>query len=312
MRSRIINCFSAACAFYFVSSSTGLCQTKYGEMSLTGPEELTMVVRAEDQAVLSIVSEVPELEFESTRRIFEIRPISLSEWQLFVEPGRQIVTIRAKGYLPLKTAVINLTARRAYGVKVTQVKPAPGTLYVISTPDSAGLRINGMLIESMTPYSQDVDPGVYNVEVIKKGYRTEMKSLTVEPNQVTEWEAALVQTAVRVKINVIQQIQDVGIMIDDAAMGLTPTELYLEPGSYRLVLQKEGYKRKEKVIEITPGQKEIIIVEKLQSLSKPMYSKWWFWAGSATFAGSAVFLLSGGGGPAAPAPKPLPEAPEFP
>ncbi|MFQ5824501.1 MAG: PEGA domain-containing protein [bacterium] len=284
-------------------------QQKYGEISVSVPEELTTVVRSEDRSVLSIVSEVPALQFESTRQLFETRQISENEWQLFVEPGRQIITIRASGYLPVKTGVINLKAKRAYRLKVSQVRPVPGTLFIKTTPDSASLRINGVPVDAKTPYRTDeAPPGNYYVQILKEGYRSEEKTLTVESNKVSELEIELTQTALRVQIDIENNLQEVGILIDEEAVGMAPGAIYLEPGSYRLMLQKPGYKYTEKVIDIELGPEEIHLVEKLEVIKKPFYSKWWFLTSSAAAIAGGTFFFIDSRGKA----EPLPEPPEFP
>jgi hypothetical protein len=255
-------------------------------------------------------TEAPDQQFEITVRIFEVPPVSESEWLVFVEPGRQIITVRASGYLPVKTDRINLQAKRAYRIKVSQIRPIPGVLSIATIPDSANLRINGAPIDAVTPYRiEEAPPGSYYVQISKQGYRPAEKTLIVESNKVTEWEVELVQTAVRVQIDIEEDLQDVWIIIDGEAVGVAPGAIYLEPGNYQLQLQKPGYKHDEKVIEVTLDQREITLLEKLVKIRRPFYSKWWFLTGTAAaITGSAVFLLGSGGQPQGP----LPEPPNFP
>ncbi|MFB3114531.1 MAG: PEGA domain-containing protein [Nitrospirales bacterium] len=48
---------------------------------------------------------------------------------------------------------------------------------------------------------------------------------------------------------------EVGILIDDEVVGVAPGAIYLEPGSYPLMLQKEEYTFTEKVIDIALRRK---------------------------------------------------------
>jgi len=66
----------------FLAGETVLGQEKYGELTVSAPESLTVVVRNETQSALIVVSEVPDLQFESTRQIFETKQRGASEWQL--------------------------------------------------------------------------------------------------------------------------------------------------------------------------------------------------------------------------------------
>lgn len=285
-------------------------QEKLGELAVGEPELLNQVVRASDRAVLHVVSEVPDLQFESTRQILEIRQPSASEWQVFVEPGRQIFTIRASGYQPIDTKVMTLLAKRAYALKVTQVKPTPGTLVILTTPDGASLRINGVPIGTKTPFTNDEAlPGSYYVQISRLGHRPVEKTLTVESSKVATWEVELVQSAVRVQINIENDLDEVGILIDDEAVGMAPGFIYLEPGSYRLMLQKEEYIYTEKVIDIVLGEEEIVLIEKLEKLRKPFFRKWWFLTGTAAAITGSAFLFLGS---SSLQDSPLPEAPDFP
>ncbi len=286
-------------------------QEKLGQLTVGDPEPLNEVVRRPDVSVLYVISEVPELKFENTLQIIAVQPRGASEWHVFLPPGRQRLTIRATGYQPIDTEVMNLEAKRAYGLKVSQVKPIPGTLFIKTQPDSANIRLNGAPINAKTPLQLDEAlPGSYYVQLTKEGYRPVEKTLKVESRKVTEWQVELTQTAVRVQIDVKSKVQDVGILIDGDTRGVAPGAIYLEPGSYQLLLQKKGYKYTPKVIEIALGPEEIKLEEKLEAIKRPFYSKWWFLTGTAAAAtGSAVFLF--GPGKSNPAP-PLAGNPEFP
>ena len=166
---------------------------KFGELAVDGPEELSGgVVRDSTISVLIIISEVPNLKIESNARIVKSNQSGDSDWKLHLTPGRQILTIRAKDHLPVKTEVWNFNAKRAYSMKIIQVKPIPGTLIIETRPDSAGLLINGLAINRKTPYRNDeMAPETYVVEVIREGYDQEYKVLKVESNKITRWSFEL-------------------------------------------------------------------------------------------------------------------------
>ncbi len=274
-------------------------QQKLGELAVSQPEEKRVIVRSPDRTALMVVSEVADLKFESTRTIHATRPRGASEWHLLVEPGRQIITIRAPGYQPVKTGVINLQAKRGYSLKVSQVRAIPGTLVITTEPEEAEIRLNGAKIDAKTPYRLvGALPGDFNVEVQKQGYRPAFKKLIVTSDQLTEWNVELTQTAVRVQIELKnKELKEVGILINGEPMGLAPGAIYLEPGSHQLALQKPGYRLFEKVVNIEFGPEEIRLSEKLVPLKQPIYKRWWFLTGSAVvLTGSAALLLGGGGG----------------
>jgi len=271
------------------------------------------VVRDSTQSMLTVISEVPALSFDSNvGSILETRQISPSEWRLVLKPGRQIITISAKDYLAEKTEVINFQAKRAYRLRLRQVRAIPGTLSIKSKPDSANLRINGVLLNLKTPFrAENAQPDTYFVEISKERFLPAEKTLIVKSNEVTEWEVELKLGVVRVRIDIANNINDVGIVVDGSARGLAPRAIDLAPGRHRLLLQKVGYRYAEKIIEIPEGQSEMRLTEKLEKIKTPIYRRSWFLIGSAlTIGGGTAFALLGNEKP--PAAKPLPEAPDFP
>jgi hypothetical protein len=279
-----------------VYCSIAAAQVKIGEMTLSELEEVRGIIRNPEYSALIIVSEVPDLQFESTRVIHTINQKGASEWQLKVEPGRQIITIRAPGYQPSKTEVINLQARIIYRMKVDQVRAIPGTLVLNSDPPDAGVKINGVAIQGRTPlHLEGILPGLINVEIQKEQYRPVFSSLEVKSGEVSEWNVELSQSAVKVQIDLEDEdLTDVGVIINGEPKGTAPGIIYLEPGTYQLVLQKPGYEYPEKVININFDKDEIRLSEELIPLSQPIYKKWWFYAGTAAVVTAAILISSGG------------------
>jgi hypothetical protein len=241
-------------------------QEKHRELIVSTPQELPDSLGLEAQALLVIVSEVPGLQFESTRQILKTEQRSNNEWQLVVEPDRQILTFRAPGCLPAQTEVLFFKAKHTYRLTVSYARPLPGALLIKTKPDSASLSLNGALLDAKTPYRFDgMPPGRYYVQVTKDGHYPVEKELIVESNQVTEWEVELTQTAVRVQIQVEKKLQDITMLINGEEKGKAPGVIYLEPGSYNLRLKKQGYQPYEKVIDVPSDSAEIRLLIKLQS-----------------------------------------------
>jgi hypothetical protein len=293
----------------YLSSDTAFSQQKYGEMRVSDPEVTNVIVRSEDRSVLLIISEIPHLSFESTLQIFEIRQITANEWEVVVEPGRQFLIIRAENYLPVETKTTLIQPKRAYNLKVTQIRPVPGNILITSVPDSAAVRIRGEVV-GITPYvSDEIEPGEFKIEVEKAGYVTEDTTLTIESNRVTIWEANLSLRRVRVEISIENEIEEVAVFIDDDSIGYAPLETFLFPGNYQLTLKKRGYSDMEKVIDIPVGTEEDRFYSELLARKSAFYKKWWLVTGSlAAIAGGAFVLSAPKKAPA----QPLPEPPDLP
>jgi hypothetical protein len=273
-------------------------QEKLGEISLSPIEfDNKAFVRDRDRSALIVISEVPELEFESTRLIHETTQHGASEWIIRLEPGRQIIYIRAPGYQPVETNVFNFEAKKAFKVKVSQVRPIPGILAINSNPEGAEIKINGITIEGKTPIRlEEILPGRFNVEVVRELYRPAFNTLEVKSGEVTDWDVDLTQSAVKVHINLTDEdLTDVGILIDGEPVGIAPGFIYLEPGTYQLALQKAEYEFPEKVIHVDLSEQEMFLSEELIPLHQPIYNKWWFYAGSAALITGAAILIASPG-----------------
>jgi len=246
-------------------------QEKYGELIVNAPQELPDSTSMEERAVLLIVTEVPNLQFESTLAIFKQEQRSRNEWRLLVEPDGQILTFRAPDCQPVQTERMFFAAQRTYRLTVSRAKPLTGALLIKTKPEGANLYVNGALLDVKTPYRLDgVLPGRYYVQVAMDGHHSIEKELAVESNEVTEWEIELTQNAVRVQFEIEKNLQEVSILIDGAEKGLAPGAIYLEPGLYKLMLKKQGYQNFEQVIAVPPDSAEMRLLLKLESPKNPL------------------------------------------
>jgi len=177
----------------FLFSHGLVAQEKYGELRIGELEEWQEgVVTKPEISVVRIVSEIPNLRFESTLTILDTISYLDNEWELYIEARTQTLTIRASGYLP-KEKLIFPKSKRAYKLQVFQVKPVPGTLFIETRPEGAKLRINGSPIDALTPFRNDeAPPGRYFVQILKDGYPPVDTAMTVKAKEVTECKVELI------------------------------------------------------------------------------------------------------------------------
>jgi hypothetical protein len=63
-----------------------------------------------------------------------------------------------------------------------------GILYVSSIPKSASVYVNNTFRKTKTPFNISLDPGVYTVQIQKKGYVSWEKNVKVESTKVSSFE----------------------------------------------------------------------------------------------------------------------------
>jgi tetratricopeptide (TPR) repeat protein len=76
------------------------------------------------------------------------------------------------------------------------------------------------------------------------------------------------------------------VSVDGKALGRSPVEARLKPGSHRLLVTADGYLDHSTTLVAKPGMRRTVEL-KLQA-EPPLTSNWWFWAGSALLVGAAV------------------------
>jgi len=110
-----------------------------------------------DRSLLIVESTIPKLMFESTRGI---KPGSVKEekpgvWYVFLEPGVQLISIMAEGYLPIQDLRHNFQKRQAWRLKITpKIITQPegqGSVRITTDPPGAQVMFNEILLADKTP-----------------------------------------------------------------------------------------------------------------------------------------------------------------
>jgi hypothetical protein len=135
-------------------------QALNGEMQASFYDEPTKVNPETDKALLIVRSEIPNLKFDSNRKIERVEMITAGAlWHVWLPPGTHILKISCRGYQLIELQPFNFMKQRTYGLHVKEVR-APrqdnvvggkGSLFVSSEPEGAELTIDGMPGKWTTP-----------------------------------------------------------------------------------------------------------------------------------------------------------------
>ncbi|WP_434382619.1 PEGA domain-containing protein [Melittangium boletus] len=170
---------------------------------------------------------------------------------------------------------------------------------------------------SRTPV--EVEPGEHTIVVRKMGYRDYSRRLTLKEGEVTELNVALEATAAFVSVKA--DADDVRVSINGEDKGVAPLDSVMVPaGALEIAARREGFRTETQRIAVRAGKDYTIDFKMrpeavaatdqprapnltpavpapspLQPLppevatSKPLTSRWYFWAGvGAVVAGAAV------------------------
>lgn len=149
------------------------------------------------------------------------------------------------------------------------------------------------------PKPLDVKPGqTYTIRVQKRGFAPFVETVLAGAGQQSEIEADLVPTGGIVKIN--SNVTRAQVLLNGKAIGRTPFDGDIEPGSHTLVVVAVGYLTETRPLEVTAGTDTTIQIElkpvpaAIEHEDKTLLGRWWFWSaiGVAVIGGVAGGVLA--------------------
>jgi len=145
----------------------------------------------------------------------------------------------------------------------TQPVLKQGKLSLDTNPQGADVYINGKLY-GKTPLNTNLNVGSYKVEIKKDGYLP--YSLTVQINENKEYKETISLHPISIKGILKVSVEPSGaiIYINDSIIGHTYVYTELDPGYYKLKIEKEGYMTYLEDIKVEAGG----IVDKQVTLGK--------------------------------------------
>lgn len=179
-------------------------------------------------------------------------------------PGTYKVTFSLPGYSPETRSVqISPGARTPLDVKLNPVK---GFITISGSPSGAEVFINGRDTGKVTPIEFLVEPGVQNIVLRKSGYldaNTEMKlvageSVNYAPSLMVAGRTDNIRlvnggmgkmfggsgsSEGKARIEIKSEPKGALVTVNGTPLQkTTPLEIQVEPGSYDITIQKDGYK----------------------------------------------------------------------
>jgi eukaryotic-like serine/threonine-protein kinase len=199
-------------------------------------------------------------------------------------PGTYKVTFSMPGYAP-ETRSIQVTsgARTPIDVKLNPVK---GFLTIAGSPAGAEVFINGRDTGKVTPIEFLVEPGAQNIVLRKAGYldaNTEIKlvagqSVNYAPSMMAAGRTDNIQlvnggmgkvfggggsSQGKARIEIKSEPKGAQVTVNGTPLQkTTPVEIQVEPGSYDITIEKDGYK--------TVKESAIVGIDDRIKINKPL------------------------------------------
>ncbi|MCF7810567.1 PEGA domain-containing protein [bacterium] len=214
------------------------------------------------RSLLIVESTIPKLMFHSNRGI---KPNAVSEekpglWHVYLEPGVQLVTIMADGYLDIELGRHNYQPRGARKIRVTGEQPkGVGSLHIETTPSGATVSFNNLPVPGSTPLTLTDQPtGTHFIRIEKDGYVSLEETVTIEKDKTVTKTFSLQKEYAGLKVT--SDPPGAVVFLDGDRLGTTPLELNdLTPGEGMLTVSNNGFEPNTQLIRLTS--------DKIQSIS---------------------------------------------
>ena len=173
-----------------------------------------------------------------------------------VSPGDYTITLSLAGYQDWRKEVQVKGGETAY-VHAT-LDQAIGSIRVSSTPSGAGISLDGVPINEITPYAiQNVDPGSHTIKLTLEGYQDWKETVSVTAGKTVEIDATL--TPISGSATVTSTPSGAAIYVEtysgDVYIGDTPyTDTAVAPGDYTITLTLAGYQNCTKEVQVKGGE----------------------------------------------------------
>ncbi|HSA93893.1 MAG TPA: serine/threonine-protein kinase [Terriglobales bacterium] len=191
--------------------------------------------------------------------------------------GSHTITISKAGHTAV-TRTIEVSAGQKATVAVGLTELA-ATLSVSSDPAGAAILLDGKATGKVTPAQLIVAKGSHAITVRKQGYRDASETMQLSPGQSAQFAPTLSLTGSTENIKVVGRFggifggkpEDSGrvtvrtnpkgaqVTVNGQALGKnTPVDFYLNPGTYEIVVSREGYKPVKKLVTVEKGGKHVV------------------------------------------------------
>ncbi|MBM4165493.1 MAG: PEGA domain-containing protein [Ignavibacteria bacterium] len=257
-----------AICFTTLFQTLSFTQTLNRQMKVDTLYQSSRVVLETDKAVIMVHSQIPNLRFESNRRIDKVTQVSSGDWEVWIPYGTHILKIDADGFQRLELPATNFAQKRSYEMAIKAVGFAPDRIadenlfeivFKLSEDNvySSYGNFSPTLSKSKT-ISYKLPQGEFTFRFSKDGFADETKTMNVSQNQQLDITLKAGTTTQIFSLPGIVQITSepsgAEILVNGQKVGATPYQGELVAGNHQLELRKALYHSDVSTFTIEEGK----------------------------------------------------------
>jgi len=206
-------------------------QQKLIRQMVPEPVSETQKVNPEpDKAYVHVKSQIPNLRFDSNRKIDKVVQTSSGDWDLWLPGGTHILKISADGYQMLELPPFNYGKKKSFELKLKVM-----SIYSITTnPVGALVKIDDQ--DTLTsPGRIELELGAHKVEISKPNYESLVFNINLtEESFIDEKKLSKVTGAFLLRTDP----SEADVAIDGHIIGKTPIDTSMAIGEHRILISK--------------------------------------------------------------------------
>jgi hypothetical protein len=172
-------------------------------------------------------------------------------------------------------------------VMIRELKANVGSLVLVGEPHKARVRGNERELGEYAPgRTLRCDTGPLDLVVTAEGFLPIEQHVTIAAGDTETVALKFERRDDRATITILTSVVGSQVAIDGRAVGHTPLETKLEPGSHRLRLEHADRETLETNLVVTRRERRTVTFD--LERRPALWSKWWFWSGVAAVAAGAI------------------------
>jgi serine/threonine protein kinase len=176
-----------------------------------------------------------------------------------LEPGKPyLIKLSLNKYKKYEQTYVNHEAKdQSLSLSLDALPTAK--IYITSKPYGAKIFLNGKATAYITPHelSGISFPQTVSIKVQKTGYLPQGKSFKISTGKKQNLHFVLKQAITdKASISISSNLVGANVFVNDKTMGITPLNLDLKPGSYRIYVSKSMYQTESKTLILKKGSKK--------------------------------------------------------
>ncbi len=260
----------------FLSSINMYSQQLNKKMKIESLQESNKINPEADKAYILVHSEVPNLRFDSNRRIDKVNKINSGDWEVWLPAGTHILKIYADGFIGIEMPPTNFGRKKSYEMNIkaigygASINADENLVEIIfscnedSIYSSYGEFAPTLSVSNIISYK--LPAGEYNFTFQKKGYEDIKKTVDVKESgsyeiSLKQGESSQISMMLPGIVMVTSNPVGAEILVNGQKIGNTPFQGDIVSGIHQIEIRKTLYYPEIVSITVEPGKVQTITQE---------------------------------------------------